>query len=142
MPGNDIIFCDERAKERDRDRPGGHADAAAAVAAARPGRTARRRRTRAVGLADRADAAVRQGRCRCACGEPHGPYAFFAPKTAARLVRQQEEGAMADPATADLYEVMEVAWPSGDALRGESPNHPPVPWLKTVVLNGAGKVGT
>ena len=25
---------------------------------------------------------------------------------------------------------------------GESPNHPPVPWLKTVVLNGAGKVGT
>ena len=34
------------------------------------------------------------------------------------------------------------AWPSGDALRGESSNHPPVPWLKTVVLNGAGKVGT
>jgi hypothetical protein len=33
-------------------------------------------------------------------------------------------------------------WPSGDALRGESSNHPPVPWLKTVVLNGAGKVGT
>ena len=22
--------------------------------------------------------------CRCACGEPHGPYAFFAPKAAAR----------------------------------------------------------
>src|SRR5271166_5636993 len=34
------------------------------------------------------------------------------------------------------------AWPSGDALRGESSNHPPVPRLKTVVLNGAGKVGT
>ena len=49
---------------------------------------------------------------------------------------------MVDPRSADLYEVMEVAWPSGDALRGESPNHPPVPWLKTVVLNGAGKVGT
>jgi len=49
---------------------------------------------------------------------------------------------MADPTAADLYEVMEVAWPSGDALRGESPNHPPVPWLKTVVLNGAGKAGT
>jgi hypothetical protein len=49
---------------------------------------------------------------------------------------------MADPAAADLYEVMEDAWPSGDALRGESSNHPPVPWLKTVVLNGAGKVGT
>jgi len=49
---------------------------------------------------------------------------------------------MVNPATADLYEVMEVAWPSGDALRGESSNHPPVPWLKTVVLNGAGKVGT
>ena len=25
MPGNGILFCDERAKERDRDRPGGHA---------------------------------------------------------------------------------------------------------------------
>jgi hypothetical protein len=49
---------------------------------------------------------------------------------------------MADPAAADLCEVMEVAWPSGGALRGEPPNHPPVPWLKTVVLNGAGKVGT
>jgi len=44
--------------------------------------------------------------------------------------------------TADLYEVMEVVWPSGDALRGESSNHPPVLWLKTVVLNGAGEVGT
>lgn len=49
---------------------------------------------------------------------------------------------MVNPRTADLYEVMEDAWPSGDALRGESSNHPPVPWLKTVVLNGAGKVGT
>jgi hypothetical protein len=25
---------------------------------------------------------------------------------------------MVDPVTADLYEVMEDAWPSGDALRG------------------------
>ena len=62
MPGSGILFCDERAKERDRDRPGGHVDAAAAVAAARPGRAAGGRRAGAVRLADRADAAVRQGR--------------------------------------------------------------------------------
>jgi len=52
-----------------------------------------------------------------------------------------EGGCDDNPRTADLYEVMEVAWPSGDALRGESSNHPPVLWLKTVVLNGAGKAG-
>ena len=62
MPGNGILFCDERSKERDRDRPGGPVHAAAAVAAARPGRAARRRRAGAVRLADRADAAVRQAR--------------------------------------------------------------------------------
>ena len=37
-------------------------------------------------LATTATASARCGRpgCRCAGGEPHGPYAFFAPKTAAR----------------------------------------------------------
>jgi hypothetical protein len=35
--------------------------------------------------------------------------------------------------------VMEVAWPSGAALRGEASNRPQVHWLKTVVLNVVGK---
>ena len=61
MPGSGILFCDERAKERDETSLAGMSDAAAAVAAARPGRAARRRRAGAVRLADRADAAVRQG---------------------------------------------------------------------------------
>jgi hypothetical protein len=30
-------------------------------------------------------------------------------------------------------------WTSGVALREEASNHLPGPWLKTVVLNGAGK---
>jgi len=30
-------------------------------------------------------------------------------------------------------------WTSGVALREEASNHPPGPWLKTVVLNGVGK---
>jgi hypothetical protein len=43
---------------------------------------------------------------------------------------------------ADLYVEMEVVWPSGVALRGAISNRPPVPWLKTVVLNGVGEVET
>jgi hypothetical protein len=34
---------------------------------------------------------------------------------------------------------MEEFWTSGVALREEASNHLPGPWLKTVVLNGAGK---
>jgi hypothetical protein len=44
--------------------------------------------------------------------------------------------------TAVLHEEMKVAWPFGAALRREASNHPPLHWLKTVVANGAGKVGT
>src|ERR1039457_1962918 len=62
VPGSDILFCDERAKECGRGRPGGHDDAAAAVTAARAGRAARRRRAGAVRLADRAEAAGGEGR--------------------------------------------------------------------------------
>jgi hypothetical protein len=43
---------------------------------------------------------------------------------------------------------MEVGWPSGVALRGETPNRPMLRWLKTVVVNdgekahSTGQVGT
>ena len=77
MPGSGILFCDERAKERDRGRPAGTADAAAAVEAARPGRAARRRRAGAIRLADRADAAMPASPAAAVPGQPHGPYAFF-----------------------------------------------------------------
>jgi hypothetical protein len=44
--------------------------------------------------------------------------------------------------TAELYVMMEVVWPCGVALRGVVSNRPPVPWLKTVVLDGVGEVET
>ena len=37
---------------------------------------------------------------------------------------------------------MEVVWPSGAALRGEASNRPQLHWLKTVVVNVAGKGAT
>ena len=49
---------------------------------------------------------------------------------------------MAGSLTAVLYEEMKVGRPFGAALRREASNHPPLHWLKTVVANGAGKVGT
>ncbi len=43
------------------------------------------------------------------------------------------------PADCGAVEVMEVAWPSGAALRGEASNRPQLHWLKTVVVNVVGK---
>ena len=43
------------------------------------------------------------------------------------------------PADCGAVEEMEVAWPSGIALRGEVPNRPHLHWLKTVVENVVGK---
>ena len=43
------------------------------------------------------------------------------------------------PADGGAVEEMEVAWPSGIALRGEVPNRPHLHWLKTVVENVVGK---
>jgi hypothetical protein len=51
---------------------------------------------------------------------------------------------MVDGGSADCgaVEVMEVAWPSGAALRGEASNRPHLHWLKTVVENVVGKGST
>jgi hypothetical protein len=46
------------------------------------------------------------------------------------------------PADCGAVEEMEVAWPSGIALRGEVPNRPHLHWLKTVVENVVGKGAT
>ena len=48
---------------------------------------------------------------------------------------------MVDGGSADCgaVEEMEVAWPSGAALRGEASNRPELHWLKTVVVNVVGK---
>ena len=46
------------------------------------------------------------------------------------------------PADCGAVEVMEVAWPSKTALRGEVLNHPQLRWLKTVVVSVVGKVAT
>jgi len=43
------------------------------------------------------------------------------------------------PAERGAVEAMEVARPSGAALRREASNRPQVHWLKTVVLNVVGK---
>jgi hypothetical protein len=44
------------------------------------------------------------------------------------------------PADCGAVEVMEVAWPSKTALRGEVLNHPQLRWLKTVVVSVVGEV--
>ena len=51
---------------------------------------------------------------------------------------------MVDGGLADCGDVgvMEVVWPSRDALRGEALNHPQLRWLKTVVVSVVGKVAT
>ncbi len=43
------------------------------------------------------------------------------------------------PVDCGAVEEMEVAWPSGAALRGEASNRPHLHWLKTVVENVVGK---
>ena len=85
MPGSGILFCDERAKER---RTG------TGLAGMPTRRLLSRRRALAARLGGAeqvlsgslTEQTRRCGKpgCRCAGGEPHGPYAFFAPKTAAR----------------------------------------------------------
>ena len=85
MPGSGILFCDEIAKEQTTET---------GLAGMPTRRLLSRRRALAARLGGAeqvlsgslTEQTRRCGKpgCRCAGGEPHGPYAFFAPKTAAR----------------------------------------------------------
>ena len=133
MPGSGILFCDERAKERDE----------TSLAGMPTRRLLSRRRALAARLGGAeqvlsgslTEQTRRCGKagCRCAGGEPHGPYAFFAPKTAARgrlryvpaslagVVRRYLRNGRGDRAAArgDLGDQRRAAGPARTVLAGE-----------------------
>ena len=85
MPGSGILFYDERAKEPGT-RPAWRAcprGGCCRGGAPWPPALGGAEQVLSGSLTEQTRRCGRAS-CRCAGGEPHGPYAFFAPKTAAR----------------------------------------------------------
>ena len=80
MVGHGILLCDERTQERSC------ADVGPAAAGRRRALAARLGDVQQVLAGSLAEQSRRCGRpgCRCADGEPHGPYAYFTPRPAGR----------------------------------------------------------
>ena len=123
MAVHGILLCDEFAQERSCPDVGPSAAGTAAALAARLGDV---QQVLAGSLTEQPRRCGRAG-CRCADGEPHGPYAYFTPRPAGRgraryvraalaavVRRYLQRGAEAEAVLAEISAVDAERWPAGN----------------------------